>query len=136
MSELPTDDDSVEEQHALTVIALLQDLEAEPFDVDDVPKDEAARPDFYNEVVVSRKYSDGDYFLSGEQNLVAYRLTTRAVARRLTNARMMRGLAGRLEGRTITVGGIESTPIEFVAEQGLGDDDGWFSGRTEWSYQL
>ena len=63
-------------------------------------------------------------------------ITTRAVARTVSNAREMRRRAGQIEGVSLVIGDEESTPVQFETEDLIAPDDDWYSGLTYWTYAL
>lgn len=126
-----------EELTATAVIAALNALNAHAYDLDDDAIDtKQAPPAYYTEVTVSRRF--GGVFRDGGEtpDSTLYRATTRSVAKTLSNAREMRRRAAGLEGITVTVGGVVSSPIMFETEEIIGPDDGWFSGLTSWTFAL
>ena len=117
-----------EEQHATAVIAALSELNAEPYDLDEVPSDATS----YNEVTVSRRV--GGQVRGESPTTTLMRVTVRAVAKTVSNAREMRRRAQLLEGTTVVVVGVSSTPIQFETAETIGEDDGWYSGLSTYTY--
>ena len=121
-----------EEANAAAVIAALTTLNAAPFDLDDVP---AVLPVLYNEITVTRRY--GGAPIRGTLPTSAhYRITVRSVAKTVSNAREMRKRSSLLEGTVLTVGGLESTPIQFETAELIGEDDGYYSGISSYTYAI
>ena len=120
-----------EEANAQAVVAALSALSAEPLELDDVP---TPPPAFYTEVTVTRRF--GGVVRGETPSTTLYRITTRAVAQTVTNAREMRRRAALIEGTSIAVGGVHSTPIQFETDEPIGPDSGWYSGLTSWTYAI
>lgn len=95
------------------------------------------RPTMYNEVLLMEKLS-GVRLAGGRMTAGAWRLLTRAVAESEDNAEEMRRRAAvRLEEHILTVGGIESTALcRAVSDNPISEQNGWWSGPTEWSFYL
>jgi hypothetical protein len=127
---------ATEEQHAAAVLtalntALTSNMRA--YDYDEVP---ATRPDNYVEVTVSRRFG-GDNRAVGSTGRVGWRITTRPVAKTVSNAREMRKrVTTALNAARVTVSGDKSTPIQFEGEEPIGPDDGWYSGLSTWTYAI
>lgn len=103
------------------------------YDYDEVP---AERPDNYVEISVSRRFG-GEPRLTGRKGSTGWRVTTRAVSRYVSDARLMQEKCRTaLEYVRLTVGGETTTPIDFESEDPVGPDDGWFSGLITWTYVL
>jgi hypothetical protein len=120
-----------EEEVAAAFIAALAAANAVPYDYDEIPK---PLPAYYTEVTVTRRF--GGVMRGEKPTTTLYRGTTRAVAKNVTTAREMRRRAASLEGTTITVGGIVSTPIQFETEEPIGLDEGYQSGLTTWTWAI
>ena len=121
-----------EEPVAAAFIAALNANSAAAYDHDDVP---ATLPPYFTQVTVSRRF--GGVMRGERPTSTLYRATTRAVAKNVTTAREMRRRAQvALEGTTLVIGGIETTPIQFEAEDAINPDDGYFSGLTYWTFAL
>lgn len=126
-----------DDQHAAAVIAAINAQlppAARAYDLDDVP---ATPPQQYVEVTLSRVFG-GNSRLGGGIGTTGWRITTRAVATTVGNARLMRQLTGAaLEDVSLAVAGAETTGIEFETEDPIGPDGDagqWFSGLTTWTY--
>lgn len=126
-----------EEAVAQAVIGVLGS--AFPYDVDDVPGtngNAGTLPTRYTEVTVSRRYG-GPVRGDATPTTIGYRITTRAVAKNVTDARNLRRLAMRdLENVALTVGAEKSTPVAFESADPIGPDAGWFSGLVTWTTTL
>lgn len=119
----------------MAVIAALSAVSAAPYDLDDI-KALASPPAQYTEVTVSRRFG-GQNRATGSTGRVGWRITTRTVAKTVSNAREMRKRAETaLLYARLTVGGDETTPIQFEGAEPIGDDDGWWSGLTTWTYAI
>jgi hypothetical protein len=127
---------SAEEQHATAVLAALNaELAASmrAYDYDDLP---TTRPANYVEVTVSRR-AGGPNRNPGSTGRSGWRITTRPVSTTVSNAREMRKrVATALLFNRVTVGGDQSTPIQFETEDPIGPDDGWYSGLSTWTYAV
>lgn len=122
-----------EEQHAAAVIAALTATNANPFDLDDVPK---TLPAFYTEVTVTRRFG-GAPRQDGRSGTEGYRVTARAVAKNVSNARETRRRQhAALEYAVLSVAGKTTTPIQFEASEPIGNDEGWYSGLETWTYAI
>lgn len=123
---------STEEQNAAAIIAALNTAQANAFDYDDIDRDNP--PEQYTEVTVSRRYG-GTERNDSTTGRVGWRITTRAVATTVSNAREMRNRAvTALLYRRLTVDGVQTTPIQFESEDPIASDDGMFSGLCTWTY--
>lgn len=126
---------SVEEDHAAAIFAALTGANAAPYDLDEL-RDPATRPAAYNEVTVSQRAGAPNRNVASTGR-TGWRITTRSVAKTVTNAREMRSRArtGLLYVR-LTVDGAVTTRIQFESEEPIAEDDGWFSGLTSWTYTI
>lgn len=126
---------STEEQHATAIKAALTAQQAAPYDLDDL-KALTSPPSQYVEVTVSRRYG-GEERATGSTGRIGWRISTRAVATTISNAREMRkrAVTALLYAR-LTVDGDKTTPIQFEGEEPIGDDDGWYSGLSTWTYAI
>lgn len=122
-----------EEEQAAAIIAALTAANANPYDLDDI-KDADPAPVNYTEVTVTPRYGAPNRN-TASTGRAGWRITTRAVGKTVTNAREMRKRARTaLLYQRVTVAGEESTPIQFESGEPIGEDDGWFSGLTTWTY--
>ena len=122
-----------EEEHAAAVIAALKAANAAPYDLDEIP---STLPTYYTEVTVTRRFG-GVQRNSAQTGTQSYRITTRAVAKTVSNAREMRKRTqAALNEARLTIGGRTSTPIQFETEDVIGPDDGYYSGLTAWTYVI
>lgn len=120
-----------EELVAAAVIAKLGEFNAVPYDLDEIP---ATLPAYYNEVTVTRRF--GGLERASMPGATPYRVTVRAVAKTVSNAREMRRRAGLIEGARVTADGLTSTPLRFESAQPIGPDDGWHSGLTSYTFAI
>ena len=103
------------------------------YDYDDVPD---VLPNLYVLITVSRRFG-GQPRMCGGRTVHGWRLTTLAVGRTTDEARFIRDATSvALADRTVTVGGVVSTPIRFETEQPIAPDGGRQSGLTAWTYAL
>jgi len=94
-----------------------------------------ARPAYYNEVSVTRRYG-GNRRGDATPTTTLYRVFVRSVGQSVTNAMEMRRLAGLLENASLTVVGEVTTPLDFETSEPVGLDDGWYSGTLQLTYAL
>lgn len=126
---------STEEQHATAIKAALTAQTAAPYDLDDL-KALSSPPASYVEVTVSRR-AGAPLRNPGSTGRTGWRITTRSVAKTVSNAREMRKrTATALLYARLTVDGDKTTPIQFEGEEPIGDDDGWYSGLSTWTYAI
>lgn len=128
-----------EEEHAAAVIGALAVAGANPYDLDDVARaiSDGTLPAYYTEVTVSPRYLGRPDRAGVSSDFRGVRVTTRAVAQTVSNAREMRRRAdGALNEKTLTVAGFVSSPVEFETGESIGEDDGWYSGLTAWTYAV
>lgn len=124
-----------EEQVAAQVIAALTAANAAPYDLDDLAN-LAAPPAYYTEVTVSRRFG-GNPRVTSESGITGWRVTTRQVAKTVSNAREMRKRThAALEEQRVTAAGVMSSPIKFETAEPVGSDDGWYSGLESWTFTL
>lgn len=124
------------EQWATAVIAAINAKFTTPraYELDSVP---AVRPAQYIEVTVSRRFVDGTPRYDGSKSWKGVRITTRAVAQTVTNARLLHTKTTEaLEDVFLAVGGATTTPVQFETETPIAEDDGWYSGVTSWTSSL
>lgn len=124
---------ATQEQHATAVLAALNAALApkQAYEYDTLP---TTRPAEYVEATVSRRFG-GESRLSAQKGTTGWRVTTRAVAQTVSNARLLAQKATQaLEDVSLTVDGKSTTPIQFETEDPIGPDDGWYSGLVTWTY--
>lgn len=93
-------------------------------------------PPEYVELIVARRFG-GIQRDSGEFDGRLMRIVARAVGKTLAGTYRMWDLIDSLEGVTVTVGGIVSTPITFETDDELIQPDaGWYSGAKSLAYAL
>lgn len=125
------------EQHATAVLAAINakltalTVPLTAYELDDVPE---PLPTAYAELTLSRRFGTATR-LPGRQSRTGWRITTRAVAKGVTNARLVHEKTRQaLEDARLDIGGVLTSPIQFETEEPVGDDDGWFSGLISWTY--
>jgi hypothetical protein len=121
-----------EELHAAAYIAALNTNlagSATAYDYDEIP---ATLPNRYVEVTVSRRY--GGEMRGEKPTTNLFRATTRVVAKSVSDARELRRRVSLIEGTYLTVGGVNTTPIQFETDEPIGPDDGYYSGLTQWTW--
>lgn len=119
-----------EEDVAGAVIAAIVENGGKAYDLDDA-KALTNPPASYVEVMVERRFG-GEQRACGGYALTGYRINLRAVATTVSNARNARSKAD-LEGIRLTVGDVESTPIQFETQDSIGQDNAWWSGLTTYT---
>lgn len=127
-----------ETTHYAAVKALLEAANAEPMSLSEIKAAEKAGtlPTAYTELYVSERYT-APVLIGGWSTLRAWRVQTRAVATSENNARTMRDrAASALHEQTITVGGESATIGRAVSDDPIGEDNGRYSGLSEYGYTL
>jgi hypothetical protein len=126
---------ATEEQHAAAIIAALTATSAAPYDLDDA-KALTTIPNGYTEVMVSPR-GGAPLRSPGSTGRRGWRIATRQVGTTVSNAREMRKRTHEaLEFVRLTVGGDQTTPIQFDSAEQIGEDDGYWSGLETWTYVL
>ena len=93
-----------------------------------------AKPTSYNEVMVAQKYPDAPRRTGGASGTTQWRILTRAVADKYTNAQEMRRRAAlALEDQKLTVSGQVVFVERALSDDPISADDGWWSGMSEFS---
>lgn len=127
---------SSEKAQEAAVIALLDAAKANPRTLDQLAGvADSSLPAYYCEVYVTERPVEGHRY-GGASDKRAWRVQVRAVARSASNAKQVRAYAhAALFDKTVTVGGVESTPMTHpVGDDPIAPDDGWFSGLSEYGY--
>ena len=123
-----------EKAHLTAVKALLTTANAFPYTLQDL-KDAATLPLQYNEVHVMQKFGSGPRRGGAPSAVTQWRVLIRSVAQRYPNAQQMRALAASaLHEAKVTVGGEVFFIERAVSDEPIGDDDGWWSGTSEFGY--
>lgn len=92
------------------------------------------KPTSYNEVLVAQKYPDSPRRTGSASGTTQWRILTRAVADRYTNAQEMRRRAAlALEDSKLTIDGQTVFVERALSDDPIGADDSWWSGVSEWS---
>ena len=124
------------DQHAAAVVALLNAALAPKaaYDIDDIRK-MSAPPSEYIEITLTRRFG-GNTRVCGGIAPSSWRLTTRAVASTVGNARkLLDDTTTALELARITVASETSTPVQFETEDPIRtDDDNTWTGLRSWTY--
>lgn len=125
---------SDEKAHLAAVKALLTAAEAVPMTLQDL-KDAAALPTSYNEVTVTQRYPSGPRRAGAPSGITQWRVLVRSVAQRYGNAQEMRRRADlALQEAKVTVAGEEFFIERSVSDDPIHEDDGWWSGTSEFAY--
>lgn len=125
---------SDEKAHLAAVKALLTASEAVPMTLQDL-KDAAALPTSYNEVTVTQRSSQGPRRAGAPSGITQWRILIRSVAQRYGNAQEMRRRADlALQEAKVTVAGEEFFIERAVSDDPIHEDDGWWSGTSEYAY--
>lgn len=121
------------ETHTAAIVAVLNagSPNANAYTLDALKK-LAALPDAYTEVTVSHRFGAPNRNVASTGR-TGYRIATRVVAKREVNAQRLRDRVDTAL-RSQRVAAISTTPVQFETEDPIGDDDGWFSGLTTWTY--
>lgn len=73
----------------------------------------------------------------GMTGLCGYRATTRPVATTVTNGReLARRVYAAFNDIRVVAGGQTSTPIHLESADAIGEDDGYYSGLSTWTFVL
>lgn len=124
-----------EEQQAAAVIAALTTANAAPYDLDDA-KALTTIPAGYTEVMVSPR-GGAPLRNPGSTGRRGWRISTRQVGTTVGNAREMRKRTHTaLEFARLTVGGGQTTPIQFEGAEPIGEDEGYWSGLETWTFAI
>ena len=98
---------------------------------------EAEFPTSYTEVHLSQRLGEGPRRVGAQSQITEWRLLTRAVARRYGDAQEMRRRAADvLEEATLLILGEPVFVERALADDPIGEDDGWWSGISEWSFAV
>jgi hypothetical protein len=125
---------SDENAHLEAVKALLTAAEAVPMTLQDV-KDAATLPKSYNEVMVAQRAASGPRRTGAPSGITQWRILIRSVAQRYGNAQEMRSRADlALQEAKLTVAGEEFFIERAVSDDPIAEDDGWWSGVSEYAY--
>lgn len=124
------------QEQATAVLAAInaQFTTTRAYDLADVP---SPRPAEYIEVTVSRRFG-GALKQGGSMDVVGYRVTVRAVSQTsITNVRnSLEKCRAALEFKRLSIGGGQTTPIQFETEDPAAPDEGWFSGLEVYTYAI
>lgn len=125
---------TTEVEQTAAVKALLSAAQANPFTLQELA-DMTNKPSHYCEVMVTERVTEFSRY-GGRSDVRSWRAQVRSVARYEDNAKTNRSrVGGALEDRTVTVGGIESTPMRRGAsDDPVRPDDGWWSALSEFNY--
>lgn len=128
-----------EQQHHDAVTAALTAVNARPYDYNDVIPTGTSG---YTLVAVTDRFG-GNLRLTGQVGVRAVRVTCRYVGTTPDNVRELRRRGeSALREKSLTVGGFESTPIQFetaevVAPDGDATSGGqWFSALSAYTYSV
>ena len=123
-----------EQAHLAAVVALLTAADAAPMTLQDI-KDAATLPKSYNEVTVSQRLGSGPRRSGAPSAVTQWRVLVRSVAERYGNAQTMRSRAyDALHEAKVTVAGEEFFIEHAVTDDPIGEDEGWWSGTSEFAY--
>lgn len=122
-------------ENRTAVMALLSAAGANPYTLGQLAK-MSTKPAQYCEVYVTERV--GEVRMSGGRSSQrSWLVQVRAVAQLEDNAEKVREkVRDALEERTVTVGGVESTPIAAGPQDPIAPDSGWFSGLGDFTYHL
>lgn len=127
-----------EQAHYDAIKALLETADATPLSLADIKRREQKNdlPAAYTELYLSERFTS-PVLVGGRSTLRAWRVQTRAVATTEENARVMRERArSALEEQVIDVGGVTATIFRAVSDDPIGEDNGRYSGLSEYGYTL
>lgn len=118
------------------VVAALEVAGARPYTIDDI-KALKRLPSAYTEVHVYERFPGGPRRAGAASTVTQWHILCRCVGETFDNARVMRERARlALHEVTLTVAG-ELVPVEkSTSDDPIGEDDGWYSGLSEFSCVL
>lgn len=123
-----------EKAHLDAVVALLTAANAVPMTLQQIKDAADALPTSYTEVQVMQRFGSGPRRSGAPSAVTQWRILTRAVAKRYTNAQEMRRRAGALHEAALTVEGETYYVERAVSDDPIAEDDGWWSGTSEFAY--
>lgn len=121
--------------HADALKALLATATKAPvYDLDEAQA-LAALPDNYTLLFLSRR-AGGEYRGDGTRSTSLRRLTTRVVAKTVTNGRLIEDrIAAAFEFTTVNLGDV-TTQVDYESGGGSFEaDDGYYSAATDWTFR-
>jgi ribosomal protein L7/L12 len=124
-----------EKAHLDAVVALLTAEDARPFTLQQLKDLGTALPEQYNEVQVAQRFGSGPRRAGAPSAVTQWRVLVRSVAKKYGNAQEMRKRAdAALQEAKVTVGGEDFFIERSVSDDPIGEDDGWWSGVSEFAY--
>lgn len=123
-----------EKSHLDAVVALLTAANAMPMTLQQIKDAATTLPTSYTEVQVMQRFGSGPRRSGAPSETTQWRILTRAVAQRYTNAQEMRSRAAVLHGATLIVDGETYYVERAVSDDPIAEDDGWWSGTSEFAY--
>lgn len=135
IADVPAPTDSIRQDIAATIIAILDATSVETYLLDDL-KDMAQLPDNYAELHLSTR-GRGEVRRSGRSTTTGWRAQVRVVCRSVGNAHLALDRADKaLTGRRLLVSGRYSTPLDAQPADLPDEDDGYYSALAEWTFTL
>lgn len=123
-----------EQAHLDAVKALLTAANAKPYTLAELDA-LASLPTSYNEVTVSQKVGSGPRRAGAPSQVTQWRVVVRSVADIYGNAQEMRRRAAlALDEAKVTVAGETYFIERAVSDDPIAEDDGWWSGTSEFGY--
>lgn len=135
IADVPAPTDSIRQDIAATIIAILDAADVETYQLDDL-KGMNHLPANYAELHLSTR-GRGDVRRAGHSEVTGWRLQIRVVCSSVGNAYLALDRADQvLTGRRITAAGRESTPFDAQPADLPAEDDGYYSALAEWTFTL
>jgi ribosomal protein L7/L12 len=123
-----------EKAHLDAVMALLP-AAAKPYTLQQLKDLGTALPTSYNEVQVAQRIASGPHRAGAPSAVTQWRILIRSVALKYGNAQEMRHQANlALQEAKVTVAGEDFFIERSVSDDPIHEDDGWWSGVSEFAY--
>lgn len=122
-----------EQTHLDAVIALLG-AAAVPKTLQEIKEAGVNAPARYNEVTVAQRVGSGPRRAGAPADSTQWRVLVRSVALAYADAQEMRKRASVLHEAKLTVDGETFFVERSVTDDPIGEDDGWWSGTSEFAY--
>ena len=124
-----------EKAHLDAVIALLTATAAAPKTLQEIKDAGASPPTRYNEVQLAQRVGSGPRRAGAPAETTQWRVLIRSVALKYGDAQEMRRRADlALQEAKVTVAGEDFFIERSVSDDPIHEDDGWWSGVSEFAY--
>ena len=115
------------------VIEAMRDFTTAVYERDDLP---SVVPPAYSEIEVTRENA-GTSRSGGPGSLFGvYLLTERTAGKHMAALRDHRDATAAIEGVSVLVDGVESTPVAFDGADPIAPNGGWYVGFRTWRFAL